>query len=40
MPAPDFKVGEQVFVKAENICTTRLSKKLSEKNLGPYDIIA
>jgi hypothetical protein len=29
-----------VFVKAENIQTTRLSKKLSEKNLGPYDIIA
>jgi len=40
MPAPDFKVGEQVFVKAENIRTTRPSKKLSEKNLGPYDIIA
>jgi hypothetical protein len=40
IPAPDFKVGEQVFVKAENIRTTRPSKKLSEKNLGPYDIIA
>jgi hypothetical protein len=40
IPAPDFKVGKQVFVKEENIRTTRPSKKLSEKNLGPYDIIA
>jgi hypothetical protein len=39
-PAPDFKVGEQAFVKAENIRTTRLSKKLSEKSLGLFDIIA
>jgi hypothetical protein len=39
-PAPNFKVGEQAFVKAENICTTRPSKKLSEKSLGPFDIIA
>jgi hypothetical protein len=38
--APDFKVGKQAFVKAENICTTRPSKKLSEKSLGPFDIIA
>jgi hypothetical protein len=40
IPAPDFKVGKQVFVKVENIQTTHPSKKLSEKNLGPYDIIA
>jgi hypothetical protein len=39
-PAPDFKVGEQAFVKAKNICTTRPSKKLSEKSLGLFDIIA
>jgi hypothetical protein len=39
-PAPDFKVGEQAFIKAENICTTRPSKKLSEKSLGLFDIIA
>jgi hypothetical protein len=39
-PAPDFKVGEQAFVKAENIHTTCLSKKLSEKSLGLFDIIA
>jgi hypothetical protein len=39
-PAPDFKVGKQAFVKAENIHTTCPSKKLSEKSLGPFDIIA
>ena len=39
-PAPDFRVGQQVFVRAEYIRTTRPSKKLSEKYLGPFDIIA
>jgi len=39
-PAPDFKIGEQVFVRAEYINTTQPSKKLSEKYLGPFDIIA
>ena len=40
LPAPDFRVGQQVFVRAEYIRTTRPSKKLSEKYLGPFDIIA
>ena len=39
-PAPDFKVGDQVYVKAKYFRSTRPSKKLSEKNLGPYPIIA
>ena len=39
-PAPDFKVGDQVFVKAKYFRSTRPSKNLSEKNLGPYPIIA
>ena len=39
-PAPDFQIGQQVFVSAEYIHTTRPSKKLSEKYLGPFDIIA
>jgi len=39
-PAPDFKVGDQVYVKAKYFRSTRPSKKLSEKNLGPYSIIA
>ena len=37
---PDFKVGDQVFVKAKYFRSTRPSKKLSEKNLSPYPIIA
>jgi len=39
-PALDFKVGDQVYVKAKYFRSTRPSKKLSEKNLGPYNIIA
>jgi hypothetical protein len=39
-PAPEFKIGSKVFVKAEYFRTTRPSKKLSEKNLGPYEVIA
>jgi len=39
-PALDFKVGNQVYVKAKYFRSTRPSKKLSEKNLGPYAIIA
>jgi hypothetical protein len=39
IPALDFKVGE-VFMKAKYFHSTRPSKKLSEKNLGPFEIIA
>ena len=39
-PALDFKVGDQVYVKAKYFQLTRPSKTLSEKNLGPYPIIA
>jgi len=39
-PAPNFKVGDKVFVKAKFFQTTQPSKKLSEKYLGPYKIIA
>jgi len=39
-PAPDFKVCDKVFVKAQFFRTTRPSKKLSKKYLGPYKIIA
>jgi len=38
-PAPDFKVGNQVYVKAKYFWSTQQSKKLSQKNLGPYTII-
>ena len=38
-PAPDFKVGNKVFVKAQLFQNTYSSKKLSKKYLGPYEII-
>ena len=38
-PAPDFKVGDKVFVKAKFFQTTQPLKKLSEKYLRPYEII-
>ena len=37
---PDFKISDKVFVKSDNIRTTRLSKKLAEKFLGPFEILA
>ena len=37
--APPFRIGDHVFVKAKYFCTTCLSRKLVEKNLGPYEII-
>src|SRR5258707_5159468 len=39
-PAPPLKIGDRVYVKVKYFCTTRPSKKLSEKNLGPYEVIA
>ena len=39
-PAPDFKVDNKVFVKAQFFRTTWPSKKLSKKYLEPYKIIA
>ena len=38
-PAPDFKVGDKVFIKACFFWTTQPSKKLSKKYLRPYEII-
>ena len=39
-PASDFKVGDKVFVKVQFFWTTQPLKKLSEKYLEPYEIIA
>ena len=39
-PPPDFKISDKVFVKSDNICTTQPSKKLAEKFLGPFEILA
>ena len=40
MPPPNFIIGQQAFVKAKFFRTTRPSKKLSEKFLGPFEILA
>ena len=40
IPAPEFNIGSQAFVKAQFFRTTRPSKKLAEKFLGPYEILA
>ena len=40
IPPPDFKVGDKVYVKVKFFHTTRPTKKLSEKYLGPYKIIS
>jgi len=40
LPPLDFKVGDEVFVKVKYFHSTCPSKKLSEKNLGPFPIIA
>ena len=39
IPPPEFKVGDQAYVKAQFFQTTWPAKKLSEKYLGPYEII-
>ena len=40
LPAPEFELGSKAFVKAEFIRTTRPAKKLAEKFLGPFEVIA
>jgi hypothetical protein len=38
IPAPAYKVGDLVWLDARNIQTTRPSKKLDWKNLGPFPV--
>ena len=38
--ALEFPIGSQAFVKAQFFHTTRPSKKLADKFLGPYEVIA
>jgi hypothetical protein len=35
-PAPEYKTGDMVFLDASDIKTTRPSKKLAHRRLGPY----
>jgi len=37
-PAPSFSPGDMVYLDSEDILTTRLSKKLSHRRLGPYPV--
>src|SRR5258707_988854 len=39
MPSPAFRIGDHVYVKVKFFCTTQPSRKLAEKNLGPFEII-
>src|SRR5271156_2772435 len=39
-PALEYKPGNKVYLDASNISTTRPSKKLSHRRLGPFPVIA
>ena len=38
LPAPDFQLGDKVYLDGSDIATTRPSRKLSHKCLGPFPI--
>ena len=40
LPTLEFPIGSKAFVKAKYFWTTWLSKKLADKFLGPYEVIA
>jgi len=40
MPPPDFTLGERAYVKEKYFRTRQPTKKLAEKYLGPYELIA
>src|SRR5467141_2250493 len=40
LPAPEFKIGSHTYIKAQFFRMTQPSKKLSNKFLGPYEILA
>ena len=39
-PAPEFPIGSRAYIKVQFFCTTHPSKKLADKFLGPYEVIA
>ena len=39
MAPPDFLLGSEAYVCTEFFCVTRLLKKLSDKMLGPFEVI-
>ena len=40
LPAPEIRPGQRVFVRAEYFRTTRPSKKLGKKMLGPFEVLS
>ena len=38
-PAPDYQPRDRVYLDASDIQTTRPSKKLSHRKLGPFPIV-
>src|SRR3979490_3096759 len=40
LPAPEFTIGSSAYVKAKFFRTTQPTKKLAEKYLGPFQVIA
>ncbi|KAJ8472644.1 hypothetical protein ONZ45_g16577 [Pleurotus djamor] len=40
VPAPEYKVGEKVWLDANDINLQRASKKLAAQRLGPYKVLA
>ena len=40
LPAPEFPIGSWAFVKAQFFHTMHPSKKLADRFLGPYEVIA
>ena len=40
LPAPEFAIGSSAYVKAQFFSTTWLTKKLAERYLGPFEVIA
>jgi hypothetical protein len=38
-PTPTFKAGDKVYLEADDIRTTRPSRKLSHRRLGPYKVV-
>ena len=38
LPAPRYKIGDQVFLSAKNLRRARPTEKLDSKNVGPFEI--
>lgn len=39
IPPPDIRIGDKVFVKSENLPSSRPTRKFADKNLGPFTVI-